>query len=849
LNQITSINKPDYQLLFENCPGEYLVLLPDSKFTIIAVTNSYVKATRTKRSEILNKGIFEVFSENPGNQQEIAARNLVESLNRVIQKGIPDKMQIIKYDIRLPKSAGGHFEERYWSPINTPVFSSEGKLIHIIHRVEDVTELMKLKQKWSEKTDKNNPMSEKSEFYLIETALQIAYEKLRQSDEINKNSGNSISDNLKTDSKHPLNQPRERILVIEDNIELLDFFVRLLQPFYQVFTASNSKDGIDKSFLIKPCLIICELKSPQINGHNILNKIRSQSELNQSLFVFITKNPEDILRFQFFRKGIQDYLVKPLQAEVVLSRIQNLLTLRKIQDLNILDGVLENALDCVIGTDNQGIIIHWNSQAENTFGWTKKEALGEDLSNLIIPLSYRQRHINGFKHFLTLGKGEISNKRLELIGLKKNGDEFPIELSVTPIKSNESFIFYGFVRDITERIKTLEQLQLAKEQAESANYAKSAFLANMSHEIRSPLTAILGFTELLMDTLIDDKTKKGFHDVINRNGELLLNLINEILDLSKVESGKLSVDFQNCCLKELVTDIISTLKLKATQKGIKLEIYYSDGIPEFINTDPQRLKQILFNIIGNSIKFTDEGGIVINISTINKASKLTQLIFTVKDSGIGISNEERDKLFLSFSQVDTSLTRKFGGTGLGLALSKRFAKLLGGDIELRESIKGQGSTFTITIDPCISHNQNGVFKVMTPSPYNDTPQTNTRIDGVKILLTEDSVDNQFLISQILSKAGADVEIAENGKVAIEKSKNMKFDIFLIDIQMPVMDGYSTIAELRKNGIREPMIALTANALREDRERSLLNGFNEHISKPINKNNLIKIINNFRNRYS
>jgi len=521
-------------------------------------------------------------------------------------------------------------------------------------------------------------------------------------------------------------------------------------------------------------------------------------------------------------------------------------------DLNKIDEVLENALDCVIGVNNLGIITQWNRQAEKSFGWMKSEAIGTDMAELIIPPTYLEQHKKSFELFLKTGTGRVLNKRLELKGLRKNGDEFPIELSVTPIKVNNSFFFYGFIQDITDRVKVLEQLQLAKEQAESANYAKSNFLANMSHEIRTPLAAILGFTELLADPSIKEENKYNFLKAINRNGQVLLNLINEILDISKIESGKLTLDFHDCQLYDLISDVISTLSLKASKKGIKLSVHYDKNIPTIISTDSLKLKQILFNIVGNAIKFTTKGEVQISIHFNNYVDQPPTLEIAVKDTGIGIAREDTDKLFQLFSQVDTSFTRNFGGTGLGLALSKRFANHLGGDILLSESTKNGGSTFTITINPGLSNVQSELNKNKTPQLPTSEPEPLTspaktdphKLNGLRILLAEDSLDNQFLISQLLEKAGAHVKVAENGKIALDMARHNEFDVFLIDIQMPVMDGYSTVTALRKDGLKKPMFALTAHALKGDRERSLLSGFNEHISKPINRNNLIETINNY-----
>lgn len=661
-----------------------------------------------------------------------------------------------------------------------------------------------------------------------------------------------IYDCIKPLSNISYKPSKESILIIEDNLDISHLLTKLLEPLYEVHTAKDGQEGIEKANQLKPQLIICELILSKLSGDQILKTLRSRPETENTLFILITPNAEDVLRLQLFHKGIQDYVIKPFREEDIMARIQHLFNLKRVQDLNQMYGVLENALDCVIGINHWGMITYWNTQSEKTFGWTKAEAIGQNMPQMIIPPAYRKLHDKGFKRFLKTGIPTCFTRRMELKGLRKDGVEFPIELSVTPIRTKDNFTFYGFIRDITERIKNVEQLQQAKDQAENANFAKSNFLANMSHEIRTPLAAILGFTELLADPSIEAERKYSFNSAIKRNGELLLSLINEILDLSKVEAGKLECDIGECRLFELMSDVLSSLSIKASQKGIKLMSQYAKGVPKVIRTDTLKLKQILLNIIGNAVKFTEHGSVNVHVASVLQKNNTSLLTFTVKDTGIGVSSEDREKLFQPFSQVDASLTRKFGGTGLGLTLSKRFAQLLGGDLILGDSIKGQGSTFIITINPglCVmtyknSHdldkdkNNEVIHPLFTDQKESITPLP--RLDGVKILLAEDSVDNQFLITQILKKAGAHVELAENGKLALEKAQNHHFDIFLIDIQMPVMDGYATVMELCKKGYKNPIIALTANALQADRDRCLDEGFNEHISKPINRQALIEVI--------
>lgn len=380
------------------------------------------------------------------------------------------------------------------------------------------------------------------------------------------------------------------------------------------------------------------------------------------------------------------------------------------------------------------------------------------------------------------------------------------------------------------------ELKAAKEAAEAANLAKSAFLANMSHEIRTPLGAVMGFAELVTDDECNPNEKANYVDAIKRNGELLSNLINDLLDLSKIEAGKVEVQICEVAIGEILKDLQTTFSKQAQEKNIGLKFIIDETVPAFIHTDPLRLRQILINVVGNAIKFTNQGFVSLFVEHL-PARDGSRLSFVVQDSGIGIRDEDRNKLFTAFSQVDPSAKRKYGGTGLGLVLSKRLAKLLGGDIVLARSSTGEGSQFIVTIDP-------GKVRHLTASKKTEpivaaADSQRSKLANVRILLAEDAVDNQLLVQHILKMAGASVTIANNGQEAVEKVRRDGFDIVLMDLQMPIMDGYEATKELRDTGYKGKIVALTAHALSSDRERCLASGFDDHISKPINKISFIE----------
>ncbi|WP_339613450.1 ATP-binding protein, partial [uncultured Rubinisphaera sp.] len=392
--------------------------------------------------------------------------------------------------------------------------------------------------------------------------------------------------------------------------------------------------------------------------------------------------------------------------------------------------------------------------------------------------------------------------------------------------------------------------------AESANRSKSEFLANMSHEIRTPMTAIMGYAELLADdeSFISDSNQIiKAAKTIYRNGEHLMSLINDILDLTKIENDKLDFDLGVYSPIVIVNDIISLMKIRANEKQISLEIKIADRIPEKIITAPIRMRQILANLIGNAIKFTERGGVTLEIRQVNRGE--LRLEFDVVDTGIGIKKEQLQNLFKPFVQADSSVTRRFGGTGLGLTISSRLAEKLGGSVKIVESSLGIGSRFRLSVpvgdldqlqtddtDHDVGMRDERLLKAVSPS-FNQQPYS---LKGQQILLAEDGPDNQRLIEFLLKKEGAIVTVVENGQLAVETAmqaieNNEQFHAILMDMQMPVMDGYEATAILRAKGYTGRIIALTAHAMTGDREKCLACGCSDYVSKPVNAKKLFAAI--------
>ena len=515
--------------------------------------------------------------------------------------------------------------------------------------------------------------------------------------------------------------------------------------------------------------------------------------------------------------------------------------------------VIEFAMDGTIQNANENFL--------ETMGYSLEELVGRHHSMFIEPTERAGLKYATF--WEKLRNGEYITAELKHID--KHGNPVWTQASYNPILdlNGKPFKIVKYSVNVTQRVLIDQALQdakqeliQAKEAAELANQTKSEFLANMSHEIRTPMTAILGFTDVLLGSVVKSEDIDSVK-TIKRNGESLIGLINDILDLSKIEAGKLDVEHINCSATQVVADVASLMRVRSTSKGLELKVKFEGPIPETICSDPTRLRQVLINLVGNAIKFTETGSIQIVVRLLNGERDEPKLQFEVIDSGIGIPAEKIQKLFSPFTQADGSTTRQFGGTGLGLTISKRLVELLGGRVSVSSQI-GKGSTFSVTIatGPLdgIKMVHNSAESVLKEEATQETAIVNseTPLNGCRILFAEDGPDNQRLISFVLKKAGAEVTVVDNGQIAVDEASRAleeghPFDVILMDMQMPVLDGYAATRRLRNIEYSRPIIALTAHAMSTDQQKCLDAGCDDYASKPINRKKLIQKIAMHSNR--
>ena len=430
---------------------------------------------------------------------------------------------------------------------------------------------------------------------------------------------------------------------------------------------------------------------------------------------------------------------------------------------------------------------------------------------------------------------------LSLIG--QTGDRHDFLVSCSPIMSGtRTSGALVSLDDITELEKKERELRIARDEAEEANRAKSDFLSNMSHEIRTPMTAILGFTEVLKRGGASSPHWEKHLGTISSSGKHLLELINDVLDLSKVESGALEVEALECEPHRVAHDVIQVLKVRANEKDIALELKIPAPIPQTIISDGSRLRQIITNLVGNAIKFTEQGGVEVILRYIDTGEH-PQFAIDVVDSGIGMNEQQQAAVFKPFVQADSSITRRFGGTGLGLSISRKLSQALGGDITV-SSEAGVGTTFTATIEigavdtvKLITEEQ--AFDSL--SQIDDTQHTNWTFPESRLLVIDDAAENRELLTIVLNDLGLNVDTAENGAIGVDMAKARYYDVILSDIQMPVMDGYETVKVMREIGQTQPIIALTANAMKGYEQRVIDAGFSHYMTKPIDIDGLTTLL--------
>ncbi len=506
--------------------------------------------------------------------------------------------------------------------------------------------------------------------------------------------------------------------------------------------------------------------------------------------------------------------------------------------------ILESALDAFVGMNSGGFVTDWNAQAETTFGWLRSEATGQMLSQMIIPERYRDAHERGLRHFLASGEGPVLNKRIEITASHRDGREFPVELTISAISGVGAHRFAAFVRDITGRKRSEQELLAAKEAAEQSNRAKSEFLANMSHEIRTPMNGILGMTELVLDTSLTVEQREHL-GLVRLSAESLLSIINDVLDFSKIEAGKMELELIPFDLRECLGETMMALSFRAHQKGLELVYEVQPQVPEALLGDPGRIRQVLINLVGNAIKFTERGEILVSVDEVSPGSATVALHFAVKDTGVGIAVEKQGTIFDAFSQADGSMTRRYGGSGLGLTICARLVEMMGGRVWL-ESQPGQGSTFHFNVD----------LAIQDAASARPIPLQPVQLRDLHALIVDDNFTNRRVLVGMLTRWGMRPTAVDGGRAALQaleiaKSTGHPFPLMLLDGQMPDMDGFALAEQIKKDPglVAVTIMMLTSAGHLGDAARCRELGISAYMVKPIRQTQLLEGICQILNKAS
>jgi two-component system sensor histidine kinase/response regulator len=496
--------------------------------------------------------------------------------------------------------------------------------------------------------------------------------------------------------------------------------------------------------------------------------------------------------------------------------------------------IVETAFDAFLGFDSTLRVVEWNAQAEATFGWAPNEAKGRLVDDFLLLDLPNEKTKQTLRELLLRGKTAAMHARLEVTARHKDGHEFPAGMTISSIVSGRRVLFAAFVHDVSERKQIERDREAARLMAEAASRAKGEFLANMSHEIRTPLNGVIGMTELALQTQLTQEQHE-YLETVRMSAESLLSVINDILDFSKIEAGKVDLEEVDFDLRECMENTLRTLALRADEKGLELLCDVNADVPEILRGDPHRLRQIVTNLIGNALKFTHKGEVTLKVDTVAANSDLCTLHFVVADTGIGIAPDKLESVFESFSQADTSTTRMYGGTGLGLTISRKLVEMMGGHIQVKSEL-GKGSEFHFTVQ--LKRGEEQAPSVETVHAAGDV------LAGARVLVVDDNRTNRRILEGLLKNWGMTPTLASDGQsamTALEQSlkDGTPFQLILTDMLMPGMDGFQLIENIRRRdkSILATIMMLTSSGHRSDSSRCEELGIAAYLLKPIRQADL------------
>jgi PAS domain S-box-containing protein len=638
--------------------------------------------------------------------------------------------------------------------------------------------------------------------------------------------------------------PTHKILIVDDEPNNLDVLNNCLRDAgFKVLTAESGESALKRVNYIKPDMILLDVMMPGIDGFETCRRLQKNEVTKDTPIIFISAKTGDVDKVEGLEIGAVDYISKPFQAGEVIARVNKHLTIHNLQkQLEAKNAQLQESEEQFRKMFEDGPIgmviitpelrfIKANTAFCQILGYTEAELLQLTVTDVTYP-----DDMSADKELMQQAlNADIPFYQLEKRYIRKDGTLVWGHLAVSFFYNDKGEIsrFLAKIENITERKQTEIALKKAKEQADSANRAKSEFIANMSHEIRTPLNAVIGFSDILAFK-ITDKQYKGYLNSIQTAGESLLTLINDILDLSKIEAGQLEIQCEQVNPRLIFTELQQIFSLKVAEQNLELIMEIDEDLPLTLVLDESRLRQVLLNLIGNAVKFTESGYVKLRVNKIYTEDGHIDLIIAVEDSGIGIPTEQQTLIFDSFKQQDGQSTRKYGGTGLGLTISKRLVEMMNGQISVT-SVPGKGSSFEVTLRKVAM-----VTAEPDVKPDNTLGINNVTFAKAQVLVVDDIESNCDLIEEYLSQVNLRVISAENGQQALKFAEEYHPALILMELRVPEMNGYEAIKRLKANPKTAdiPVIALTASATTDAKTKTELHGFDGYLTKPVNVSRLL-----------
>ena len=812
--------------LFNVTPA--LLQVVDTDLAVIAITDAFLKATRKERDTVINHNIFEAFPINPDDINADGEQNIRASFNRVFANKVTDTLPVQKYDINKPEDDGGGFEVKYWKVTHTPVFSNDGSVKYIIQLAEDITENQELIQSVQKLKKNNEQLKESHDF--SEAIIATIHETL-----LILNNDFQVKSASKSYHKKFLSTKKQ--VKGKSLFELGDgmWNIPKLRDLFNSILVDNS---IFSDFEIKLEFPSIGEKIMVLNASRIIKKKKGKE-----LILFTIKDITEVRRLGFeLQSKEKKVLVKQLKAEK--EALKKLEDSEKRYNMMLMESPFAIAIlkgrDMVIALANDSIKQMWgkgNAIEGRKFLDILPELRDQQFPKLLHEVYTTGIPFYGYELLAPLYRnGELMHEYFNFVYQPYHEADETI--------SGVTIIAY----DVTTHVIAKNELIAAKINAdqktllaEEAVKSKQQFLSNMSHEIRTPMNAIIGFTNVVLKTNLDN-SQREYISAIKESGDALITLINDILDIAKVDAGKMTFEKVPFSLSNSIATMLHLFEPKMNEKNIELQYQYDPAIPLNLLGDPMRLRQIILNLMSNAVKFTSKGKITISLNLLKEDAEKATIKFLITDTGIGISQARLQDVFNNFEQAAAGTTSSYGGTGLGLAIVKQLVELQGGTI-IVDSELGHGSSFGFVLSfEKNNHENETAASKENENTVEETTEKETA-ENLKVLVAEDIALNQLLIKIILLDFGYDVTIANNGKIAIELLQRNQYDIILMDLQMPEMNGFEATAYIRntmKNNV--PIIALTADVTTVDVEKCKAVGMNDYVSKPIDEKQLYDKIN-------